>query len=277
MTGPLDELPVPPAIEARIKPKPWEKALDILALVSPIILLILWEAASRVGALDARFFPAPSRIAGTFWSDMVSGELVDDIGATLARFWVGYIAGSVLGVLVGLTLGLFRRIRQFTAPILSALYTIPKIAILPLILFIFGIGETSKYIIIGIAAFFLVAFNTMSGVLQTPPIFLDVARIADASKRQVYFTVALPAALPSIFTGLRLAAGTSYVIIAAAEFVGAKSGVGYYIWYSWQIFAVSKMFVGIVVVSVMGYLTIVLIDGLERLMVPQTGVAAQRQ
>ncbi|WP_244439641.1 ABC transporter permease [Nitratireductor aquibiodomus] len=107
-------------------------------------------------------------------------------------------------------------------------------------------------------------YNTMGGVLQTPQIYMDVAKNAGASRFQTFTRIAFPAALPSIFTGLKLAAGSSYIIIAAAEFLGARSGVGFFIWASWQTFAVSRMFVGIVVISVMGYLTILALEALER-------------
>ena len=99
-------------------------------------------------------------------------------------------------------------------------------------------------------------------------IYLDVARNAGATRFQTFRRIALPSALPSIFTGLKLAAGSSYIIIAAAEFLGARSGVGFFIWASWQTFAVSRMFVGIVVISVMGYLTILALQALERRFVP---------
>jgi NitT/TauT family transport system permease protein len=113
-----------------------------------------------------------------------------------------------------------------------------------------------------------VFFNTLTGVLQIPKIYLDVAKNAGASELQLFRTVAWPAALPGIFTGLRLAIGTAFVVIAAVEFVGAKSGLGYAIWSAWQTFAVEKMYVGIVAISAVGYLSILLIDLVERLTMP---------
>lgn len=258
-------------LEARVRPAKLDKVLDIASLFSPLLLLLLWEAISRLGWIDARFFPPPSGIAHQMIDDFRSGELLDHIGATLSRVAVGYVMGGVPALLLGMTMGLFKRPRQILSPIFHTLYTVPKIAILPLILFIFGIGEMSKYVVIAIGAFFLILFNTLTGVLQIPSIYFDVAKNAGASRLQVYRTVALPAALPSIFTGLKLAAGTSYVLIAASEFVGAKTGVGYYIWSSWQLFSVPKMFVGIVVISAMGYLTITAIEGLQRVLIPYAG------
>src|SRR5690606_16670730 len=159
-------------------------------------------------------------------------------------------------LVLGLILGLSAPIRRILGPVFAALYPVPKIAILPLILLIFGPGDASKYVIIAIGVFFLMLYNTLGGVVQTPQIYLDVAKNARASRFQTFVRIALPSALPNIFTGLRLAAGSSYIIIAAAEFLGARSGVGFFIWASWQTFAVSRMFVGIVVISAMGYFTI---------------------
>jgi len=239
-----------------------------LSYFSPLLLLVIWEICSRVGVIDQRFFPPPSAITSTAWEMIVSLELFEHIGATLQRVAVGYAMGVIPGVLLGLVLGLTAPVRRVLAPLFAALYPIPKIAILPLILLIFGTGDASKYVVIAIGAFFLTFYNTLGGVMQTPQIFLDVARNAGASRTQTFLRIALPSALPSIFTGLRLAAGSSYIIIAAAEFLGARSGVGFFIWASWQTFAVPRMFVGIVVISALGYLTILGLEMLERHLVP---------
>ncbi|MDO5604223.1 MAG: ABC transporter permease [Paracoccus sp. (in: a-proteobacteria)] len=235
---------------------------------SPLLLLLLWELSSRLGMIDQRFFPPPSAIAQTAWRMVLSLELFVHIGATLRRVGVGYAMGAIPGVILGLVLGLYRPARRILGPIFAALYPVPKIAILPLILLIFGVGDMSKYVVIAIGVFFLMFYNTLGGVMQTPQIYMDVARNAGASRFQTFWRIAFPAALPNIFTGLKLAAGSSYIIIAAAEFLGARNGVGFFIWASWQTFAVSRMFVGIVVISVMGYLTILALEALERRFVP---------
>jgi NitT/TauT family transport system permease protein len=258
------------AIEVAIAPKRIDRIITQLSYFSPLLLLLVWEGLSRAGILDARFFPPPSKILVVLWQDLASGELLTDVLATLSRFLVGYAMGVIPAIIIGVTLGLFSRVRQLISPIFQALYPVPKIAIFPLILFIFGVGEMSKYVIIAIGAFFPVLFNTLSGIVQMPQIYSDVAHNAGANPIQRCVTVIFPAVLPNIFTGLRLAAGVSYVLIAAAEFVGAKSGVGYYIWMSWETFTVGEMFAGIIVISTMGYLTLLLLDGLEYLLVPKS-------
>ncbi|CAN7248868.1 ABC transporter permease [Aminobacter sp. LjRoot7] len=245
-----------------------ERLFRTISYFSPILLLLLWEIASQLNVIDRRFFPPPSAIAGTAWQMVVSLEIFDHIGATLRRVSVGYVMGAIPGILLGLVLGLSQPARRVLGPIFAALYPVPKIAILPLILLIFGVGDASKFVVIAIGVFFLLLYNTMGGVMQTPQIYLDVAKNAGATRFQTFFRIALPSALPNIFTGLRLAAGSSYIIIAAAEFLGARSGVGFFIWASWQTFAVSRMFVGIVVISALGYLTILALEALERRFVP---------
>jgi len=243
-------------------------AYRIISLFSPILLLLAWEVTAQLNLIDRRFFPPPSAISETAWNLIASFELFNHIGATLWRVGVGYAMGAVPGILMGLLLGVVYPARLVLGPIFAALYPVPKIAILPLILLIFGVGDMSKFVIIAIGVFFLTFYNTLSGVLQAPAIYFEVAKNAGASRLQTFLRIALPAALPSIFTGLKLAAGTSYIIIAAAEFLGARSGLGFMIWASWQTFSISKMFVGIVAISLLGYITLTLLDMLQRKLVP---------
>lgn len=235
---------------------------------TPLMLLVIWELASRGGLLDVRFFPAPSQIVGTFVEMLMDGELIHHSLMTLSRIAVGFVSGAVPGVLLGILLGTVRNVRLLLEPIFTSLLPIPKVAIFPLLLLIFGLGETSKYVIVAIGVFFYLFFNTMSGVMQTPTLYNDVARASGASRLQRWLTVSFPYALPSMFTGLKLATGSAFVIIAASEFVGSQSGLGYLIWSSWSTFAVSKMYVGIVTISVLGYAATTLQRVIERRVVP---------
>jgi NitT/TauT family transport system permease protein len=163
---------------------------------------------------------------------------------------------------------MFRTPRLILSPIIAALYPVPKIAIFPILLLVFGLGDASKWAIVAIGTFFLVFYNTLSGVLQAPPIYFDVGANAGASRIQVFRTIALPAALPSIFTGIRLATGTTFILVAASEFVGARNGLGWFIWSSWQTLQVERMYVGIIAISLLGYLTLQLIHVIEARLIP---------
>ena len=240
----------------------------LMSIFSPLVVLIAWEVVVRANLVDARFFPAPTSIVGTFWALIRSGDLASAVGVSLTRIGAGFLMGAVPALVLGLGLGLSRMVRAFANPIIYALYPVPKVAILPLVMLIFGLGEMSKYVIIAIAVFFLVLVNTIAGVVQIDPIYFDVARNFNASRRDFYLGVVLRGALPAIFTGLKLAMGVALIVLVTAEFVGARSGIGVMIYESWQVFAIERLFVGLVVVSFLGYVLSLLLDELERLVIP---------
>lgn len=237
-------------------------------LLSPLTALLLWEAAGRAGWLDARFFPAPSAILYQLVFISPGEGLWRDISASLSRIFWGYSGGSLLGVTAGVAMGLSKPLRAVLYPLVALTYPIPKIAILPLIMLVFGIGELSKVVVVGIGSFFLVLINTLHGVEQLPRIFHDVAKVNGISRRRFIWRVVLPGALPAIFTGLRLAIGYSLVIVVAAEFSGADAGIGYLIWQSWETFAIKAMYAGIFVIGAIGLLFATALDWLERRLVP---------
>jgi NitT/TauT family transport system permease protein len=257
-------------IEAAVRPTFWQRFGPRLALLSPVAILVLWQLLSSAAIINPLFFPPPSAIVGSLGDPRVQERLPGDIVASLSRILVGFAIGSGLGLVAGLALGMLRLPRLLLTPVFAALYPVPKIAILPLLMLVFGLGDPSKWAAIAIGAFFLVFYNTLTGVLQIPVIYLDVARNARASRLQIFRTVALPAALPYVFNGLRLATGTSFVVLAAAEFVGSRTGLGTFIWISWNTFAVNRMYLGIIILSLLGYLSITFVGWLESRLVPWT-------
>ena len=240
----------------------------LLSLFSPLLLLVVWELLVRAQLLDYRFFPAPSSIVGTFAQLIASGELLVDIKDSLTRVIIGFLLGAIPGLILGIVMGLSRMVRAFFRPMVAALYPIPKIAILPLIMLIFGLGETTKYVSVAMGVVFIVLINTMGGVMNIDKIYLDVGRNFGASRLQFYRTIALPGALPAIFTGFQLSLGVALVVIVATEFVGAKTGIGYLIWQSWQTFSVEAMYCGLVVTAFLGFLSQLLLDTVQRLCIP---------
>ena len=240
----------------------------VVAVLSPLLLLGVWEGLVWITLLDSRFFPAPSMIVGTLVDLVRTGELFTHLAISMTRIAVGFAIGAIPGILVGVAMGLSGIIRAAINPIVGAIYPIPKIAILPLILLIFGLGELSKYVIIAIAVFFLVLINTMAGVMNIEKIYLEVGRNFRASRFDAFRTIAIPGALPLIFAGTRLDWGVALLVIVAAEFVGAKSGLGYMIWQSWQIFAIETMYVGLIVIAFVGWASFLILDEIERYLVP---------
>lgn len=224
----------------------------VLSIATPLVLLAFWELAVRVNWLDYRFFPAPSQIAIAGRRLLYSGELLVDIEATMLRIVVGFAIGATAGIAAGLALGGIRLLRVMFEPILNGLYVIPKISILPLIMIIFGLGEGSKIAIVALGSFFVVAINTIGGVRTVDPILLDAGRNFGASGFQMFRHVLLPATMPHIFTGLKIGAGVALLVVIAAEFVAADAGVGYLIWRSWTTLVTEQMYVGFLVIAMLG-------------------------
>lgn len=237
----------------------------VLRVVAPLVAVALWEVLVRLGLLDSRFFPAPSSLGPAFLDVVEDGTLLDHVTATISRLLGGFAAGAVPGVAIGLAMGVSRWVRYALQPLFSALYPIPKIAIFPLLILIFGLGESSKIMVVALGVFFIVLFNTSSGVIAVPRTLRDAGRNFGARGFFEFRTIALPGALPHIFTGLRLGMGTAMLVLVSAEFVGAQSGLGYMIWQSWQVFRIENLFIGLTAVAVIGYVMIQVIELLEKL------------
>jgi NitT/TauT family transport system permease protein len=240
----------------------------LLYLISPIGLLVLWQLLLMAGFGDRRFIPAPTDIAVRFWALARSGELEWHVVVTLYRVLVGFLVGSVPGVAIGLFMAMFKPVRIFVDPLIAALFPIPKIALMPLLLLAFGFGDASKIALVAIAVFFPVTVNTYSGASNIEKIYWDVAKNFGASQTVMFTRIVFFGALPMIFAGLRIALAVSFIVLVASEFVASKTGIGYLIWNSWELLQVDTMFVGIVTVGVLGLITSVLFQELERKVIP---------
>jgi NitT/TauT family transport system permease protein len=240
----------------------------LINIISPIGLLVLWELASLAGFLDARFFPSPSKILQSLVALSSSGELWANVGASLQRLFWGFLLGGVPALVLGISMGLSPLLRAIVDPLVSATYPIPKSAIMPLLLLIFGLGEGSKVVMVAIGVFYPVLINSMAGVMEINKIYLDVGQNFRASRWNMFRTIALPGALPLIMSGVKLGVGMGLILIAIAEMIGAKSGLGYMIWNAWEILSVEVMYAGLISIAVLGFLLSLLLNELERVLVP---------
>jgi ABC-type nitrate/sulfonate/bicarbonate transport system permease component len=241
---------------------------QLIGIVSPLLLLVLWEAAARIGVIDVRFFPAPSTIIMQLVLLARTGELELHLWASLQRLFWGFLLGGIPALLLGLAMGLYRPVRIAIDPLVAATYPVPKSAILPLVLLIFGLGEMSKVVMVALGVFYPILINTVAGVRNIQPIYLDVGRNFGATGWQVFRTIALPGALPNIMAGVKLGIGMGLILIAIAEMIGAREGIGYMIWNAWQILAVDTMYVGLMVIAILGFLFNLILDAVEQLVVP---------
>lgn len=252
-----------------------------LALLAPIILLLIWEALVRgdvrIGdwvlfrfepVLSASFFARPSEILPELEKLYDKGTLVDAVWGSTVRVLLGFTYGAIPAVVFGLLMGSFAPIRALFSPLAEALYAIPKIAILPLVLFIYGTGEDAMIRMVALSVFFLMLLSVFKGVEQIDPKHYEVARSFGAKRWQTFLSVTLPASMPAIVTSSQLGMGFALVVIVGSEFLAGGAGIGSLIWEAKQSFHVVRMFAGLVVVGVMGYVLAVILAQASGLLLP---------
>jgi NitT/TauT family transport system permease protein len=228
----------------------------------------VWEGAARLGWLPPLLLPAPSAIASRTAAMAASGELLRQTTATMARVLLGLGLGGVTGAIAGLAMGWSRRARALGDPLVAALHPIPKIAILPLIMVVFGIGEPAKIVVIATSAFFPMLIGAMEGVRQISPIHFEVARNCGASRMKVLTRVVLPGSLPLLLAGARLALNTALLLTIAVELVLTQNGLGSMIWMAWQTLRIDRLYASLLVVAVLGVLCNALLQRLSATLVP---------
>jgi sulfonate transport system permease protein len=196
-------------------------------LVLPLALLVLLEALVRLDWIPAHQLPAPSQIGQTLWWLAAGGELWSHIGVSLARVAAGFVIGAALAVLIGAWVGLSRRAESYLEPSFQALRAIPSLAWVPLLLLWLGIDETPKVVLIALGAFFPVYLALLAGIRNVDRKLVEVGRLHRLSGVELTRRILLPAALPSLFTGLRGALSLSWMFLVAAELIAATRGLGY--------------------------------------------------
>lgn len=224
----------------------------VLQVGTPIALLIAWQLFSNAEVINPRWFPPPTQVARAMRIMIENGLLWDALVVSARRIALGYLLGSAVGVIVGLILGRIRSLRVAFEPVISALYTVPKLALLPLMLLVFGLGDLPKVLLIALSVFFIVVIATLSAVVDVPGAYLEPARSFDATELQTMRHVILPSIIPPVFVALRIAAGTAVLVLIGVEFVQGGKGLGWMIWNSWQLFMTDRMYVGIVTTSLLG-------------------------
>jgi NitT/TauT family transport system permease protein len=287
-------------VEARL-PLRWRGVYQrALALGFPLSLLLVWEWLAGSGILNPRWFPPPSQIAVALWELTVTYDRFNrssllgrpwllpsvwaesggdgvramvresHVWATLSRVLGGFAIGAAPGVLVGIVMGLNRTVRMMLDATMSAIYVLPKIAIFPILMLVFPnpFGEGPKIAVVAISAFFLVAISTMAGVQGIDKVYLEAGRNFGANRWQMFRHVILPGALPIVFSGLRLALGTALIVIVAVEFVRADRGVGFLVFYYWQVLVTPRMYAALVVVMALGVGLTALLQWVERRVMP---------
>ncbi|MGW4101359.1 ABC transporter permease [Mycobacterium sp. NPDC004974] len=214
--------------------------------------LALWEAAPRIGLVDKVFLPPFSEVVSAWFTLLGNGQLAEHVSASLSRALAGLAIAIVVSIPLGVAIAWYRPVAEFLNPILELFRNTAALALLPVFILILGIGETSKVALVIYAASFPILLNTVSGVRTVDPLLIKSARSLGLSPIRLFHKVILPAAVPTIFTGLRMAAASSILVLIAAEMVGAKAGLGYLITASQLNFQIPNMYAGIVTIALVG-------------------------
>ena len=225
-----------------------------LSLASLSLFCIVWEVGSRTGLISNRLIPAPSQVAEAAWELLGDGILLRDIYWSSRRALFGMVLGSVLSIVVGLFTGRVPAVRLLLEPVIQVLRPIPGIAWIPFAILWFGVGEVPKLFIISLGVFFPVWLATHVGVMATRSQYLEAAQSLGLEPHELFYRVVLPAALPTIVTGLRQGLAIAFILVVAAELTGASSGLGNLISQSHLTFRTDRMLVGLALLGVLGAL-----------------------
>ncbi len=228
--------------------------LNYLGPITVILVLTIWESLYQTGIINPIFLSAPSQIVKVGYELTLSGDLTENLLFTLGNFSLGFGMAAIIGILVGLITGWYRPIGKAFDPFLTAMLGTPRIVLLPLITLWVGVGFSSKVVIVFIAGVFPIILNTMTGVRNLDPNLTRVSSSFGASAIQTFITVALPGSLPQIVSGLRVGIGQSLVAVIAAEMFVSTGGIGYFVAQSSANFNIDRVFVGIVVIIILGML-----------------------
>jgi NitT/TauT family transport system permease protein len=256
---------IPAPDRTRVLERREHPVVRVLALAG---LLVLWELVTRTGWVPALFLPSPLNVIESGVAMLRSGELVTHVLTSLRRIVLGFGLGALGGVSVGLAVGFWSLAEAVSTPLIAATFPIPKIALLPLLILWLGIGEASKVAVITLGVFFPMAINTYTGVRSADPLLIRAAVSFGAGRWSLIRKVMLPSALPMIFAGLKLGAGTSLLLLVAAEMIAANAGIGFLVLHAQNLMETTKLMVGVVLLSILGVATHWLLARAERAAIP---------
>ena len=229
-----------------------------------IILLAAWEAVPRLGLIDAVFLPPFSEVIAAGWQFAQTGELYDDVSASLVRALSGFLISVVLIVPLRLVVGWYSRLGDLLNQFIEICRNTAPLALLPVFILLLGIGELSKITMVIYSCAWPLLLNTIAAVKQVDPLLIKSARTMGATPPQLFRKVILPAALPTIFVGIRLASASAMLVLVASEMVGAKAGLGYLIINSQYSFLIPQMYFGILGITVIGLACNAILEAIER-------------
>jgi len=251
-------------------PNIWNKRIInyINLAILPILILVLWVIATNLELFSPAILPSISTVFDSLKSQLNSGQLIKDIGISLARVVEGYLIASALGITLGVLMGINEKINKVFFLTFTSMRQIPMLAWIPLIVLWFGIGESSKIIVIVIAAYFPILLNTMNGIKRTDKKLIEVGNMYNLSKWKLFTKIYFPSALPSIFVGLKLGLGISWMAVVGAEIIASSSGIGYRMNDARSLMQPEVVFVGMFVIALIGIIMDLILTRISKKITP---------
>jgi sulfonate transport system permease protein len=225
----------------------------VIALLFPLALLALWSVSARFGWLPPQILPSPGEVWAALLDLARSGDLARNTGISLLRVVEGFAAGSLLGRLLGIAMGLSPKVEEYVKPLFTAFAQVPTLGWIPFLMLLVGIGEPLKVLVIAKAAFVPVTLNTLAGIRAVPPIYTEVGALFRFSRWQLLQKVVLPAAIPPIFTGLRYGLTHAWNALVAVELLASAKGLGYLLVWGRQIFWLDTMMGAMLIIGIVGF------------------------
>lgn len=239
--------------EKKARGKKWTVLSEQVEEILPVIIVLaLWYLMTSSKQYTGILFPRLSTVWETITHKCMDGSLLSAIGISLERVLKGYLLAAICGIAAGILIGLSEHAQRFTDLIIQILKPIPPIAWIPLVILWMGIGESSKVFLIFLGGFFTILQNVINGIRYTDKKLLEVASVMETPKWKYIFHLIIPAALPSIFTGLRVALGTCWTCVVAAELVASSSGIGYMISNARNFGQMDVVIVGMLAIGIVG-------------------------
>jgi len=261
-TTPLSRRVHPPTDDARPRLAAGEPFL--YGVLGFVLVLAIWEAAVGFGLIRASLMSSPTRIAAAAVADFTNGAIWPHLATSFIEWGVGFAIALVLAIPLGLALGAFRRVEYLVDPWLSALYATPTVALVPLIILLFGVGLPSKFAVVFLESFVVLVVSTVNGTHAADKRYLDIARSFGASRWFTFRSVIVPSSVPFIVTGLRLASGRAVVGVIVAEFIAANIGIGFYISLNGTTLNASRVMLGVLIIGLFGMTVGWIVRRLER-------------
>lgn len=226
----------------------------LISVAAPVIILIVWQAASNAGLINKAILPSVTSVVDTGISLIEKGRLQEHILISIIRVVQGFLLGTVLGTVIGVIMAFSKFTNRFLGSLVGILRPVPMIAWVPLLILWLGIGEETKISLITVGTFWPVLLNTIHGIQSVDTKLLEVAKILKKNRFTIIFKVIFPAALPSMLTGIRLGMGNAWSCVVTAEMIAASKGIGYMITYARDTSKPAEVLVGVFVIGLIGLL-----------------------